>query len=213
MKWGKPKNTIINPKTMLKKLKRLAKYGCNCPPWCHCLLCRVRRIAQTEQSRCCSEWPLPELESGSIKTRMIDWRGGYIEFAVYCNGVTHEGATMPPWYAIEITNNDVWGRPWYYWLDYCGPPQLYLTKKAAVNKAKELREQYVMTIKQIKVVRVQPIDRPKPSDISIGQIKRLKNKTKKMKNIMEELRKELKHIKEELELRRQRDNRFELVDL
>ena len=128
----------LKPSTVKKMLKRLVNYGCGCPAWCHCLLCRVRRVAQTESGRYRSEWPL-HAKSVTTKTKMLDWRGGYIEFS---NGGNNTNVAQPPWYVIQITG-EVWGnKPWYQWLDYGGPPQVYLTRKAASAEAKAIRKQY-----------------------------------------------------------------------
>ena len=70
---------------------------------------------------------------------MINWRGGQIEFATESR---FEYICKPPWYVIRLLNRTMWASPWYYWIDYAGVPQIFLTKKMANRIAKELREQY-----------------------------------------------------------------------
>lgn len=72
------------------------------------------------------------------KTHLVDWRGGNIEFAI---GSEYEDIARPPWYVLLVYCHKNY-RPWIYWLDYAGPPQVYLTKQAANGVAKELRKQY-----------------------------------------------------------------------
>ena len=72
------------------------------------------------------------------KTHIIDWRGGGIEFAT---GSKYENMARPPWYVI-LVHTKYNKEPWIYWLDYAGPPQVYLTKQVAKVRAKELGKQY-----------------------------------------------------------------------
>lgn len=131
-------------------LRRLANRGCGDGGWCECLLCRVMRVVRTEQFRnkpihksSCSS---PD-QDASHNTRMVHWRGGLIEFAQDCR----EDIAAEPWYGIKL-----WmykdEKPWIFWLDYCGPPHLYLTRKAASARAKQLREQYGCRVKVVKVI-------------------------------------------------------------
>lgn len=141
----------LSPTKVRQMLDRLASEGCGCPPWCRCLLCRVQRIVQTESTRTKeNEW-----ESPTKTTRLIDWRGGAIEFTK--DGREHLAA--PPWYAIEATRLD--GRkPWHLWLDYCGPPELFLTRKVAALRAKDFRKQYgrgKAGYQSVRIVRVVPV--------------------------------------------------------
>lgn len=73
------------------------------------------------------------------KTHLVDWRGDNIEFAI---GSQYENISRPPWYVLLVYNYGKHNRPWIYWLDYAGPPMIYLTKQVANSKAKELRKQY-----------------------------------------------------------------------
>jgi hypothetical protein len=109
-----------------------------------CLVCRVRRIALTESRRKEeNKWADP-----TTKTKLVDWRGGAVEFAK--NG--NEKLAGPPWFGIKIRHKRVFPsirsihhtgeKEYFWWLDYCGPPQLFLTRKAACAEAKKLREQY-----------------------------------------------------------------------
>ena len=130
-------------------LKRLAKYGCGDGGWCECLLCRVMRIVQTEQFRNKpihkSSFPSPK-QPVTEHTNMIHWRGGLIEFAQGCR----EDITKQPWWGIKIQHRKD-STPYIWWLDYCGPPHLYLTRKAALKYAKQLREQYKCRVKVVKI--------------------------------------------------------------
>ena len=135
---------------LLRFLKRLAKNGCGDGGWCQCLLCRIMRIVQTEYYRTKpnfkSSFPLPGEEAAN-KTKLIYWRGGTIEFAMDCN----EHIAAQPWWGIKAWIHGIKEKPWIYWLDYCGPPHLYLTKKAASKRAKELRNQYKCRTKVFKI--------------------------------------------------------------
>lgn len=77
------------------------------------------------------------------KTKMIAWRGGDIEFARKegC-GFNSTDIAKPPWYVVRYRGK-YWGRKWNYdWLDYGGPPQVFLTRKQAEIRAKAFRKQY-----------------------------------------------------------------------
>lgn len=131
-------------------LRRLAKNGCGDGGWCECLLCRIMRVVQTEQFR---NKPIHKSSSvspwqpASAHTHMIHWRGGLIEFAQNCR----EDIAAQPWWGIKILGHS-WNEQHYvWWLDYCGPPHLYLTKKAATFYAKQLRKQYKCKIKVVKI--------------------------------------------------------------
>lgn len=130
-------------------LKRLAKNGCGDGGWCECLLCRIMRVVQTEQFRNKpihkSSFPSPN-QCASEYTRMVHWRGGLIEFAQDCR----ESIARQPWWAIKIQHSKN-RRPYIWWLDYCGPPHLYLTRKAALKYAKQLRKQYKCSVKVVKI--------------------------------------------------------------
>jgi len=75
---------------------------------------------------------------------MINWRGGQIEF---CNrdglALNSTAPSKPPWYVIQI-NGKWWSKfpSWYSWLDYGGPPEIFLTRKMAKIRAKAFRQQY-----------------------------------------------------------------------
>jgi len=148
------KKTSTFRKQLFKFLYKLADKGCGDGGWCECLLCRVMRVVQTEKFRnqpsYKSSWAGYQKNPATDKTEMINWRGGQIEFA---KGSSFESVSDEPWYALELTRrNDE--KKWIYWIDYGGPPELYLTRKAAVEKAKELREQYKGTYKSVKVVKI-----------------------------------------------------------
>ena len=99
------------------------------------------RIVQTEQYRNApiykNELFSLSWEPASAHTKLINWRGGTIEFAKGCR----EDIAAEPWWGIKIQHHKN-TKPYIWWLDYCGPPHLYLTKKGANKKAKELKEQY-----------------------------------------------------------------------
>ena len=80
---------------------------------------------------------------------MIDWRGGSIEFAI---APQVEEVAYAPWYAIKLIGKD--NREWIYWIDYGGPPQLYLTEKAAIKKAEQLKKQYKESYPEIYVIEI-----------------------------------------------------------
>lgn len=143
-------------------LNRLAKIGCGDGGWCQCLLCRVMRIVQTEQYRNApaykSCYVAYEKRPATQKTRMVNLRGGQIEFAT---GSKFESVAYAPWYAILLLRKNQKEKDgWIYWLDYAGPPQLYLTRTAAAKQAKALRKQYTKpphyegSYRKVKVVKV-----------------------------------------------------------
>lgn len=139
---------------LLRRLKALAKKGCGDGGWCECLLCRVMRVVQTEQFR---NKPIHKRSTRSPRqpitpeTNMVHWRGGLIEFAsTHGSCVEAEKVAGPPWWAIKIQHRGH-PKPYLWWLDYCGPPQIYLTRKAALHYAKQLREQYKCRVKVVKI--------------------------------------------------------------
>jgi len=140
--------------TLLGLLRRLAKNGCGDGGWCECLLCRVMRVVQTEQFRNKpihkSSFPSPN-QPASEHTKMIHWRGGLIEFVHAGQHSKWESvATKGPWWAIKIKHKHS-NKPYLWWLDYGGPPNLFLTKKAAQFYAHQLRKQYRCGIKVVKI--------------------------------------------------------------
>ena len=73
-------------------------------------------------------------------TEMINWRGGQMEFVK--KEFTNRRMTQPPWYVVEVSGG-VWkGYPWYSWVDYQGPPEVFLTKRMANIRARALRKQF-----------------------------------------------------------------------
>lgn len=149
-------------KGLTASLEKLAKHGCGDGGWCECLLCRVMRIVQTEQFRnkpdYSDEWAGPKQRPSTTKTVMKNWRGGQIEFA---KGSRFESIAFAPWYAIKFIRQGQDEKDgWVYWLDYAGPPQLFLTRKAATAKAKELRKQYCCkshyegSYRKVKVIKI-----------------------------------------------------------
>ena len=89
------------------------------------------------------------------KTEMVDWRGGQMEFATETR---FDVICKPPWYVIRITDNNIWASPWYYWIDYLGVPQMFLTKKMANRMAKALRKQFKC---KVEVVELEVINKTK----------------------------------------------------
>lgn len=89
-----------------------------------------------------------------ITTEMINWRGGQMEF-VCRNSQYGEKATQPPWYVVEISGG-VWDdMKWYSWIDYRGPPKVFLTRQMAAKHARNMRKQYKC---RARVVPIGPID-------------------------------------------------------
>ena len=81
------------------------------------------------------------------KSGLIYWRGGTIEFGTGENtNIIHK----EPWYVLEIYLYKG-QEPWIYWLDYQGPPQVFLTKRVANEKAKGLRKQYSCKVKIVEI--------------------------------------------------------------
>lgn len=78
------------------------------------------------------------------KTEIRRWRGGQIEFCrregLYLN---RTAPSKPPWWIVRYRGM-FWDRiKWcYVWLDYAGPPKIFLTRKAAEKEAKAFRKQY-----------------------------------------------------------------------
>jgi len=78
------------------------------------------------------------------RTKMVYWRGGSIEFCDQDNlGLNSTFPADPPWYIVRYRglfwDRDKWC---YLWLDYAGPPQIFLTRKRAEQAAKDFRKQY-----------------------------------------------------------------------
>lgn len=84
------------------------------------------------------------------KTHMIDWRGGQMEFVTETK---FDYLCEPPWYVLKLTKPKVWKTPWYYWVDYLGVPQIFLTKRMANETARALRNQYKCQV-EIKLLRI-----------------------------------------------------------
>jgi hypothetical protein len=82
------------------------------------------------------------------KTEMVSWRGGEMEFATE---TCFHKICQPPWYVIKLTDKKLWASPWYYWIDYLGVPQIFLTKKMANIIAKQLREQYECKVEVVEI--------------------------------------------------------------
>ncbi len=89
-------------------------------------------------------------------TEMINWRGGRMEFVR--KEFTNRRMTLPPWYVIEISGGAWKNYMWYKWIDYQGPPKIFLTRRMAEICAKALREQYKYKCR-IKVVPIGPINK------------------------------------------------------
>lgn len=94
-----------------------------------------------------SSYKMYFVDRKKIKTELVNWRGGDIEFAIGQN----YSIPKPPWYVVKITNPEIWSESWYDWLDYLGPPTVWLTRKRAEERAKELRQQYKCKIEVIKI--------------------------------------------------------------
>ena len=93
-------------------------------------------------------------ESITDQTVMIPARSWPMEFVR--SGPGHRDVSGPPWYVIRMTG-DLWGyRAWYWWHDYMGPPVVFLTRKRAEERAKELRKQYRLNKRKVEVVRLEP---------------------------------------------------------
>lgn len=151
-------------KGLFARLRRLAKNGCGDSGWCECLLCRIMRVVKTEQYRnnpaYKTSWAGYQSNPATTKTKMVNWRGGQIEFA---KGSKFEDvATRGPWYAIKMLRKgeDPKKEGFIWWLDYGGPPHLYLTRAAADEEAKKLRKQYCQpphyegSYRKVKVVKI-----------------------------------------------------------
>jgi hypothetical protein len=78
------------------------------------------------------------LPLSGARTKMVEWRGGEIEFG---NGTKNEFMSHPPWWIVRYKGG-VWGHWCYSWIDYCGPPKVFLTRKQAEIHAKAFRKQY-----------------------------------------------------------------------
>lgn len=89
------------------------------------------------------------------KTEMKPCRSWPMEFTTTGNSTA---MAQPPWYVIRISDPTIWGdREWYSWHDYGGPPTVYLTRRRAEKRARELREQLGRTA-TIETVRVDPTE-------------------------------------------------------
>ena len=77
---------------------------------------------------------IEDLDKRSHKTRMLDWRGGETEFVVRR---ASEKLASEPWYAVRDVSSG-----WIVWIDYKGPPQLFLTKRLAKQSAMSMSKQY-----------------------------------------------------------------------
>lgn len=84
----------------------------------------------------------------NAKTEMVNWRGGQMEFATETR---FDAICKPPWWVIRVNDDGIWASPWYYWIDYLGVPQIFLTRKMAERIAKELRRQYSCTVEVVKL--------------------------------------------------------------
>jgi hypothetical protein len=167
-------------KQLFAMLYKLARKGCGDGGWCECLLCRVMRVVETEKFRndpkYKSSWTYSEQEnSGSKNTRLVNWRGGQQEFAL---GSEFEDVAYAPWYAIRMFQKGS-DEGWIYWIDYAGPPQIYLTKKAAMARAKQLRKQYTRSYGKIEVVEIGVIEEEGKSKKK-GDFNRRRKEAKKM---------------------------------
>jgi hypothetical protein len=99
------------------------------------------------------------------KTKMIPWRGGEIEFC-RDEGCGFNSTTIadPPWYVVRYRGM-YWDRKqWNYdWIDYGGPPKMFLTRKRAMCSAIAFRKQYggkpygSCGPLEVEVVKLQPI--------------------------------------------------------
>lgn len=147
---------------LLGRLKRLAENGCGDGGWCECLLCRIMRVVQTEEYRndpaYKTSWSIYQNREATPKTKMVNWRGGQMEFA---KDSGFESVTSPPWYGVMmLTKGQREKDGWVWWIDYGGPPHLYLTWKMANEEAKKLRKQYCQpphyegSYRKVKVVKI-----------------------------------------------------------
>jgi len=78
------------------------------------------------------------------QTEMIHWRGGQIEFCRSDGlGLNDTAPAKPPWWVVRYRGK-YWGNEtWHYdWMDYGGPPKVFLTRKEAEKHAKAFRKQY-----------------------------------------------------------------------
>lgn len=167
-------------KQLFAMLYKLARKGCGDGGWCECLLCRVMRVVETEKFRndpaYKSSWThYQQEESGGKNTRLINWRGGQQEFAL---GSEFEDVAYAPWYAIRMFQKGS-DKGWIYWIDYAGPPQIYLTKKAAMARAKQLRKQYTRSYRKIEVVEIGVIEEDVKSRKK-GHFDKIRKEVKKM---------------------------------
>ena len=78
------------------------------------------------------------------KTEMINWRGGQMEFCRLSPELGNPTLlAKPPWYVVRYRglywDKDKWN---YDWIDYGGPPRVFLTRAAAEKRASAFRRQY-----------------------------------------------------------------------
>ncbi len=168
-------------KQLFAMLYKLARKGCGDGGWCECLLCRVMRVVKTEKFRndpaYKSSWTYYQQDNGATKkTRLVNWRGGQQEFVL---GSEYEDVAYAPWYAIRMFHKGVKDdEGWIYWIDYAGPPQLYLTKTAANERAKQLRQQYKGSYRKVEVVEIGVIEEDIKSKKK-GHYDKIRKKVKK----------------------------------
>lgn len=167
-------------KQLFAMLYKLARKGCGDGGWCECLLCRVMRVVKTEQFRNDPKYKSSltyynQDNSATKKTRLINWRGGQQEFAL---GSEYEDVAYAPWYAIRMFDEGE-DKGWIYWIDYAGPPQLYLTKTAANDRAKQLRKQYKGSYRRVEVVEIGVIEKDVKS-LKKGHYNRLRKEANKI---------------------------------
>lgn len=89
----------------------------------------------------------------SKHSHLIAWRGGSMEFA------TNELPRYygPPWWVVYVNWADDRSGGWFVWHDYCGPPQVFLTRKGAESRAKSFREQYRESARLVRVCKLEPV--------------------------------------------------------
>lgn len=79
-------------------------------------------------------------------TSMRNCRPWPTEFAHGCEvGDTEarrEAITHPPWYVVHVRGKFWSQKGWYDWIDYLGPPKVFLTRRRAEEHAREIRKQY-----------------------------------------------------------------------
>lgn len=94
------------------------------------------------------------IKDSTKSTKMIAWRGGSMEF-VKRDSNRGDSLCKPPWYVVKVWGG-VWkDHHWYSWIDYQGPPHIFLTKEMAKEHARQMRKQYHC---RTKVIPIGPID-------------------------------------------------------